>query len=396
LYAVEYKFVDQFMDETLTQPVEDSEEVNTKQINGAPPCHTKKKRSLRESLKLSVRGNTAKATLVIVNPKSGVQRAQQIFEESVRPMLQTTGCSYDYLVTTRANHARSFVSNYPDLIQDFEKIVIVSGDGLIHEVYQGLATRPDANQAFKIPLAMIPGGSGNALARSVLHYTENPDEVMPEKREAYMERCTDIALRGQASPMDLARVVTCTGQEFTSFMSFGLGLLSDIDIDSEVLRVLGEFRFAVYGILKGLQLKSYRVRISYVRAATAGSDVTNDSDDVIVDEDDFVLVQCVTKPWMAESLLIAPHFRSLSDGHISLILIRKGVSRKNMFSWFLYQDKGYHVEMPCVDIVPVTWVKIEPATKSGNMTIDGEVVDFGPIEARIMPSAGSVMTSNAS
>ena len=96
---------------------------------------------------------------------------------------------------------------------------------------------------------------------------------------------------------------------------------------------------------------------------------------------------------MAETLLVAPGFRSFNDGHICLVLIRKGVSRKSMFSWFLYQDKGYHVDMPYVSIVPVTWVRIEPATKHGNMTIDGEVVDFGSVEAEILHSAGNVMTS---
>ena len=133
-----------------------------------------------------------------------------------------------------------------------------------------------------------------------------------------------------------------------------------------------------------MQLKTYRVRITYVRAGQT---------DATVDDDDFVLVQCVTKPWMAETLLVAPSFRSFSDGHICLVLVRKGVSRKSMFSWFLYQDKGYHVDMPFVSIVPVTSVRIEPASKHGNMTIDGEVVDFGTVEAEIMPSAGNVMTS---
>ena len=228
------------------------------------------------------------------------------------------------------------------------------------------------------------GGSGNALSKSVAYFDNNFENSSNEKRSDYLERCSQIALNGQVTPMDLARVKTVSGEVYTSFMSFGMGLLSDIDIDSESLRALGELRFAIYGILKGIQLKSYRVRITYVRMGEA---------DATVDEDDFVLVQCVTKPWMAETLLVAPGFRSFNDGHICLVLIRKGVSRKSMFSWFLYQDKGYHVDMPYVSIVPVTWVRIEPATKHGNMTIDGEVVDFGSVEAEILHSAGNVMTS---
>ena len=75
-------------------------------------------------------------------------------------MLQSTGVSYDYLVTKSANHAKSYVSTYPDIKQDYEKIIIVSGDGLVHEVYQGLVSRPeDSKEALKIPIAIIPGKS---------------------------------------------------------------------------------------------------------------------------------------------------------------------------------------------------------------------------------------------
>ena len=49
-------------------------------------------------------------------------------------------------------------ATYPDIKQDYEKIIIVSGDGLVHEVYQGLVSRPeDSNEALKIPIAIIPG-----------------------------------------------------------------------------------------------------------------------------------------------------------------------------------------------------------------------------------------------
>ena len=49
-------------------------------------------------------------------------------------------------------------ATYPDIKQDYEKIIIVSGDGLVHEVYQGLVSRPeDSKEALKIPIAIIPG-----------------------------------------------------------------------------------------------------------------------------------------------------------------------------------------------------------------------------------------------
>lgn len=51
---------------------------------------------------------------------------------------------------------------------DFDCIVTVSGDGLIHEVLNGLADRTDSEVAFKIPLAPIPAGSGNGMCVNLL------------------------------------------------------------------------------------------------------------------------------------------------------------------------------------------------------------------------------------
>jgi sphingosine kinase len=51
---------------------------------------------------------------------------------------------------------------------DYDCIVAVSGDGLIHECLNGLADRPDAEDALKIPIAPIPAGSANALCVNVL------------------------------------------------------------------------------------------------------------------------------------------------------------------------------------------------------------------------------------
>lgn len=46
---------------------------------------------------------------------------------------------------------------------DYDAIVVLSGDGGIHEVINGLAKHSDARNALRIPLAQVPTGSANAL-----------------------------------------------------------------------------------------------------------------------------------------------------------------------------------------------------------------------------------------
>ncbi len=64
---------------------------------------------------------------------------------------------------------------YNERLSDWRGLVTVSGDGVIHEVLNGLFDRPDWREALsRLPLGLIPGGSGNGLARSILNELGEP------------------------------------------------------------------------------------------------------------------------------------------------------------------------------------------------------------------------------
>jgi len=404
---------------TIT-PQESSQEANDRVCRGIATQVLRGQLTTSKRTSSKVVDSNKKAALVIVNPKSGVQRAQDIYRKFALPILEKQSRDFDYLVTSRANHARMYVSGFPDLTGEYDLVVIVSGDGLMHEVYQGLASRPDWSDAFRIPVTMVPGGSGNAMAKCVLHFrsktsgtgNNDPSSSIPDpitQRNNYIQACVDCALTGTVSPMDLVRVrtgqISSEAEEetvtssspnevktVTSFMSFGMGILSDIDIESESLRMLGQIRFAIFAVIRGLFIKRYKVRVSYVRRGETAWTVD--------DDDEFVLVQCLTKPWMAETLLVAPQLKSFSDGVIWLILVRKNVARKSLFSWMFQQERGILTQFPHVSAIPVTAVRIEPLTSgsgngvNGHMTVDGEVMDYGPLEAHILPGCANTLIYN--
>lgn len=62
--------------------------------------------------------------------------------------------------TTHRNHAFDTVKQSP---LDYDAIVVLSGDGLVHEVFNGLARHSEPMRALKIPVAPVPTGSGNAM-----------------------------------------------------------------------------------------------------------------------------------------------------------------------------------------------------------------------------------------
>ncbi|KAI0818747.1 ATP-NAD kinase-like domain-containing protein [Irpex lacteus] len=102
--------------------------------------------------------------LVLVNPKSGPK---------IAPLFKAAHCTTDVTFTTHYRHAIEIVKSIP--LDKYDAIVTVSGDGLVHEVLNGLAAHENPMQALKIPIAPIPTGSGNALALNLLGLQEGFD-----------------------------------------------------------------------------------------------------------------------------------------------------------------------------------------------------------------------------
>lgn len=201
--------------------------------------------------------------LILINPKSGPGKAPQVFKERVVPLLAESDTIYDLLITDRANCARDYVKKAD--ISQWDGIVVVSGDGLLFEVYNGLMARPDWKEAVKKPVGVIPGGSGNGLARALSHAAGEPYDV------TVVIPSVLNAVHGRVVPMDLVKVTTEKGC-FYSFLSVGWGLMADIDIESERLRAIGEARFAVWGVIRALGLRRYKGRLSYL--PVSGYDAT--------------------------------------------------------------------------------------------------------------------------
>ncbi len=68
---------------------------------------------------------------------------------------------------------------------------------------------------------------------------------------------------GRTQPMDLTRVRTQSGRTYYSFLSIGWGFLADCDIESERLRFLGEPRFALWAVVRVVNLRHYRGRLHF-------------------------------------------------------------------------------------------------------------------------------------
>ncbi|KAH9952236.1 ATP-NAD kinase-like domain-containing protein [Amylocystis lapponica] len=175
---------------------------------------------------------------VLVNPSSGPGNAVSNYIKKVEPVFRAARCQVDVTHTTRRQHAYDLMKDLP--LRDFDTIVTVSGDGLVHEVINGLAEHVETVKAMRMPLTPIPSGSGNGLALNLLGLQDGSD----------VSAAALNAIKGQPIHVDVFSI-TQGDKRILSFMSQAVGLFADLDLGTEHLRFLGSSRFVI-GFLRGV------------------------------------------------------------------------------------------------------------------------------------------------
>jgi len=171
---------------------------------------------------------------VLINPFGGQGSAARLFETACRPILEAADCTLDVQITERSGHAVDIAREID--IEAYDAILCCSGDGVPHEVFNGLAKRDDAMKALKtIAVGQLPGGSGNAMCWN-LTGTGDPSAA------------TLSIIKSTPKPMDLVSI-TQGDQRFLSFLSQSFGIIAEVDLGTEDLRWMGGARFT-YGLMQ--------------------------------------------------------------------------------------------------------------------------------------------------
>ncbi|XP_055763363.1 sphingosine kinase 1-like [Salvelinus fontinalis] len=416
------------------------------------------------------------SVMLLVNPHSGKGQALSLFTGHVQRMLNEAGVPHTLVITERQNHARELVRE-ADLSQ-WGALVIMSGDGLLFEVVNGLMEREDWEEAIQTPLGILPGGSGNALAASIHHYSG----AQPVSSEELLVSCGFLLCKGLVSRMDLASVHLGSSPSnptrLFSFLSLAWGFVADVDVESEKYRHVGAARFTMGTLVRLASLRVYKGRLAYLpvdevdgeeedgqspvslemtsmspqhqppssafcsstllcqplkdspcqnaahhtfhnsrnsnnafkakkrEPMSANATLTGPpdsllvpldqpvpSDWVIVPEEDFVLMLAMYQSHLAKDLYAAPD-STLDDGLIHLIYVRAGISRTALLRLFLAMEKGTHLANNCPHLVytRVRALRLEPYSSKGVITVDGEVVEYGPVQAQVHGGIARLIT----
>lgn len=149
--------------------------------------------------------------LVLVNPYGGTKKAQAVWERVVAPVFADAGLTCEVVATQYSGHAYQLARAMQ--LDRYDGVCTVSGDGLVMEVVNGLAGRPDGARAARMPLLLIPAGSGNALCFSALRTVDPLTAAF-------------VAARGYALPLDASSVCQGPGLRCLSTLMLSWGLIA--------------------------------------------------------------------------------------------------------------------------------------------------------------------------
>ncbi|RCN30677.1 diacylglycerol kinase catalytic domain protein [Ancylostoma caninum] len=105
--------------------------------------------------------------LVLINPFSGQKRAEKLWTEHGAHVLRAADIHADVIRTEYPKHATKIIQDLD--IDQYDAVLVNSGDGLVTEVICGLLLRKDRERALKFPICHIPGGTSNALAAAICY-----------------------------------------------------------------------------------------------------------------------------------------------------------------------------------------------------------------------------------
>ncbi|KAI8991984.1 ATP-NAD kinase-like domain-containing protein [Mycotypha africana] len=360
--------------------------------------------------------------LVLINPFGGQGKAKEIFEYHVRPVFESAKCAFEVKYTEHQGHALQIAQDLD--INNYDVVVTVSGDGVIHEVLNGFLKRKDAREAMKkISLGVIPGGTSNSLSISLLG----------EKRGFDPTYTALQVIKGKQMALDLCSVVYDDHRYF-SFLSQNYGITSYADLGTEHMRWMGDARvvigmfqeifsrhtYKIEAAVQVVQSDKEKIKKDYVSSYASVSnntidrvplnDLEGEVEDTIPDlnqpvpndwikiEDDISFFLTSKVPLLSRGMLSHPCALP-NDGTIDLLLVRGSASIAKQLNVFSKVETGKHIDNSIVEYMKIKAFRLTPILKSGQkgyIAIDGEHAPAKPFQVEVHARLASVLTINPS
>ena len=281
---------------------------------------------------------------IIVNPKAGGGRALGVLHKAERILWQN-GWKFDITLTNGPGHATEIAGNAAT--RQVPLIAVIGGDGTINEVVQSI-------QGTDTRLAIIPGGTGNDLARSLgipLHHA----------------KAVATMARGKVISMDIGHE---QGRDFSCLVALGFPV-DVIRHTNQKQRLLGgslAILSSVWQTIRELQVHHFQVQLD--------------------DNKPFALEACgifvLNTPCAGGGFRFSPQ-ANITDGLLDILIIGP-VTTWDLLTALPKAYKGKHLAHPAVSLHRAGKVSIRTVDPLLKM-YDGEIIGRAPITATVKPKA---------
>lgn len=294
--------------------------------------------------------------LLIANPAAQSGKGALIAEKAasiLRAGLAEDGLSVVF--TNQPNHA----SDIAKRAEGFSAIIALGGDGVIHEVVNGLMNREENNRPH---LGVIAAGSGNDYARSLGLSTK-------------IEQACAQLLAAQAKPVDIGHVHDAYFMETLSF-----GLDAAIAIDTMERRKRTGHKGTLLYMESGLnQLMNHLDTYRY--EATIDHDASRSGE--------MITFAIQIGPYYGGGFKICPDAK-LDDGLFDICISHPPISALKAVGVFLKAKSGKHVTHNQIELFQAKDIDITfPCAPPAQM--DGEVISGSTFKVTIKHNAIKVL-----
>jgi len=285
--------------------------------------------------------------LLIFNPNAAVGRAARLLPRiraAFEPLAQV-----DIVETKGPGDAATLVAGAR--LESYDGVVAAGGDGTLFEVLNGLYEHPVAR---RVPLGVVPVGTGNAFARDL--------GLMPGD----WNKAVQSIGTGRVRRVDVGRVDT--PQETYRFLNIvGTGLPVEAMGTAQHIKWLGRSAYTVAVLLRIIYLKNHNLLIEI-----DGKRI----------EQQGVFVEVSNTRYTGTSFLIAPRAK-FDDGLLDVTFVRR-LSRRRLLRLFPTIYRGQHLQFDEVFTRPARQVRI---LAPGGLALapDGEVRGRLPATVTCLP-----------
>lgn len=276
--------------------------------------------------------------LVIMNPSAGRGRRHRS-PQAVETAFSDRGLACELLLTRRAGDATGLVAEHG---RDFETVVVVGGDGTLHEVIQTLDLE-------RHRLGLVPWGTGNDFAW--LHGWPAGLDACLERISTGGERRIDLGFwKGEAQDGEL---------EGRFHNSVGFGFEAVVNAESHRIKAVKGALVYITALARAIpRFKSYPVRLEWDEESYQG---------------DASLLTVTVGKRVGGCFMIAPD-ADPRDGKLDLVYA-EGMTVGGAIRLAPGLFRGTHIRSPRVHVARSGNIRIQ-APDGIPMYVDGEFVGY--------------------